>query len=127
MIAEPFTRAMCSTVNDGASCIVVTSAERAKDCRHAPVWVVGGAQENRSSFSFEPPTLRMMNSRERMVKVIEIVRQYRNDVPDLCPEAHRGIHTYDRTICRKVRDPKLSVATHPQTDGRHGFVLLGKD
>ncbi len=202
MIAEPFTRAMCSLVNDGASCIVVTSAERAKDCRHDPIWVLGGAMENRATSYFEAPTLDMMNSRDKMLrgfqragirhedtdivmcydhfahgpivqmetlgfckpgegghyvpevmgldskhpicpdggnlsyshnmipynfKQIEIVRQFRNDVPDLCPEGHKGIHTYDRRICRKVRDPKLAVGAGPMTEGRHGFVLLAKD
>lgn len=52
MIADPFTQPMCSLVNDGASCIVVTSADRARDCRNAPVWVLGGAFETRSNSYF---------------------------------------------------------------------------
>lgn len=202
MIADPFTQPMCSLVNDGASCIVVTSAERARDCRQAPVWVLGGAFETRSNSYFEAPSLGMMDSRPRMVdgfaragvrhddvdivmcydhfahgpimqfealgfcepgdgasyvpaamqidgahpgsldggnlayshngvpynfKPIEIVRQFRGDTPDLCPGWREGIHTYDRAICRRVRDPGLAVGCAPMTDGRHGFALLAKD
>jgi len=202
MVADPFTVPMCSLVNDGASCLIVTSAARARDCRHAPVWLLGGASETRSNSYFEAPSLGMMESRPKMVeafrragvehddtdivmcydhfahgpilqletlgfcpvgeggryvpevmgldgphpicpdggnlayshpmvpynfKQIEIVRQFRNDVPDLCPGAADGIHTYDRSICRKVRDPKLAVACGPLTDGRHAFALLAKD
>jgi len=60
-------------------------------------------------------------------KQIEIVRQFRNTVHDRCPDADRGIHTYDRSMCRKVREPKLAVGCGPLTDGRHAFTLLAKD
>ncbi|MBO9695346.1 MAG: thiolase family protein [Sphingopyxis sp.] len=202
MIADPFTQPMCSLVNDGASCIVVTSAERARDCRNAPVWLLGGAFETRSNSYFEAPSLGMMESRPRMIdgfaragvvhddvdivmcydhfahgpiiqfetlgfcapgeggdyvpmamqvdgahpgsldggnlayshngvpynfKPIEIVRQFRGDTPDLCPGWREGIHTYDRNLCRKVRDPRLAIGCAPMTDGRHGFAILAKD
>jgi len=202
MVADPFTLPMCSLVNDGANCIVVTSAERARDCRQAPVWVLGGAMRYQGNSYFEAPSLALMEGREQLMdgfrragvrhedtdivmcydhfahgpimqmetlgfcapgeggeyvpevmgldakhpvcpdggnlsyshnmipynfKPIEIVRQFRNDVPDLCPDAARGVHTYDRRICRKVREPKLAVACGPQTEGRHSFVLLAKD
>ncbi|HUS62855.1 MAG TPA: hypothetical protein VMY34_11700, partial [Acidimicrobiales bacterium] len=60
------------------------------------------------------------------LRIIEAVRQFRNDVPDLCPEAHLGVHTYDRAICRKVRDPKLAVACGPFT-GAFSMSILAKD
>lgn len=202
MIAEPLTQPMCSLVNDGASCLVVTSAERARDCRHAPVWVLGGASATYGNSYFEAPSLHRLQSRDLMLdgfrragvthddtdivmcydhfahgpimqmealgfcevgeggaytpavmgldgahpicpdggnlayshpgnpfnfKQIEIVQQFRNHVPDLCPGWRAGVHTYDRAICRKVRDPKLAVGCGPLTDGRHAFVLLAKD
>jgi acetyl-CoA acetyltransferase len=202
MIAEPFTQPMCSLVNDGGSCIVVTSAERARDCRHPPVWVIGGAAESHGNSYYEAPSLRMMQSRPVMLdgfaragvrhdetdivmcydhfahgpmlqmealgfcavgeggryapevmgldsahpvcpdggnlayshnmvpynfKQIEIVKQFRNEVEDLCPGWREGVHTYDRSICRKVRDPKLAVGCGPLTDARHAFTLLAKD
>lgn len=202
MIADPFTRPMCSLVNDGASCIVVASAERARDTRHAPVWVIGGSGQTRGNTYFEAPSLHMRAARSGMLaaferagvrhddidivmcydhfaygplyqfevlgfchfgeggayatevmgldgkhpvcpdggnlayshfglpdnfKQIEIVRQFRNDVADLCPDAASGAHTYDRRVCRKVRDPKLAVGCGAMTDGRHSITLLAKD
>jgi len=202
MIADPLTQPMCSIVNDGASCIVVTSAERAKDCRHDPVWVIGGACETHGNSYFEAPSLRMLGTRDLMIdgfrragvrhddvdivmcydhfahgpivqfetlgfcepgeggdyvpqairpdgvhpssmdggnmayshnmipynfKQIEVVKQMRNVVEDLCPGWREGVHTYDRSICRKVRDPKLSVGCGPLTDARHAFTILAKD
>ncbi len=202
MVATPFTVPMCSLVNDGASCIVVAGKDRAKDCRYAPVWVVGGAYETRGNSYFEAPSLHIMEGRGRMVeafqragvrhddvdmvmcydhfahgpimqmealgfceigdggryvpevmgldgahpicpdggnlayshpmipynfKQIEIVNQFRNNVIDLCPGAKDGHHTYDRTMCRKVRDAKLSVGCGPLTDGRHAFTILARD
>jgi acetyl-CoA acetyltransferase len=202
MVADPFTLPMCSLVNDGASCVVVAGAERARDCRQAPVWVLGGAMRYQGNSYFEAPSLALMEGREQLIdgfrragirhddtdivmcydhfahgpilqletlgfcvpgeggsyvpevmgldakhpicpdggnlsyshnmipynfKPIEIVRQFRGDVPDLCPGWERGEHTYDRRLCRKVRDAKLAVACGPQTEARHSFVLLAKD
>src|SRR5947207_11069251 len=64
MIADPLTVPMCSLVNDGASCIVVTGAERARDCRRAPVWVLGGAMRYQGNSYFEAPSLALMEGRE---------------------------------------------------------------
>jgi acetyl-CoA acetyltransferase len=202
MIADPLTQPMCSLVNDGGSCIVVTSAERARDCRHPPVWVLGGAAETHGNSYYEAPSLRLLESRKIMVdgfaragirhddtdivmcydhfahgpimqfealgfceageggayvpgtigldgkhpssldggnlayshnmipynfKQIEVVKQFRNLVEDLCPGWARGEHTYDRSLCRKVRDPKLAVGCGPLTDARHAFTILAKD
>ena len=201
MVADPFTLLMCSIVNDGGNCVVVTSAERAKDCKHEPIWVLSGAMESRYKAYFEAPTLEMLDSRTRMLggferagvrhddvdivmvydhfasaivmqfealgfcevgeggpfvianvglddpfpvcpdggnqsyshpgnpynfKIIEAVRQMRNEVKDLCPDWAKGVHTYDRGICRKIRDPKIAAACGPLT-GRHSFALLAKD
>jgi acetyl-CoA acetyltransferase len=202
MIADPLTQPMCSLVNDGASCLVVTGRARARDCRHAPVWVIGGAYETVGNSYFEAPSLHLLEGRPRMVeafaragvrhddtdiimsydhfahgpimqvetlgfcetgeggrwlpevmdldgkhplcvdggnlayshngipynfKQIEIVKQFRGEVEDLCPAWRAGVHTYDRRICRAVREPKLAVGCGPLTDGRHAFTLLAKD
>jgi acetyl-CoA acetyltransferase len=42
-IAEPLHKLECCLVTDGAGAIVVTSAERARDLRRPPVWVLGAA------------------------------------------------------------------------------------
>jgi acetyl-CoA acetyltransferase len=41
MIAYPFTLLMCCLVTDGGGAIILTSAERAKDFPHKPVYVLG--------------------------------------------------------------------------------------
>jgi acetyl-CoA acetyltransferase len=43
-IAEPFRLFDCCQENDGGAVILVTSAERARDCRQRPVYVMAGAQ-----------------------------------------------------------------------------------
>jgi acetyl-CoA acetyltransferase len=200
MIADPFTLLMCSLVNDGGSCVVVTTAERARDCRHQPVWLLGGAMEQRYTSYYEVPTLKPLQTRRRMLsaferagidhasvdqvslydhfasgiimelealgfcqpgeggpfvleqagfdglplstdggclahshpsnpynmKIIESVRQLRNQVRDLCPGSERGVHTYDRTICRKVRQPRVAVVAGPMT-GVFSCALLAVD
>jgi acetyl-CoA acetyltransferase len=200
-VADPFTLLMCSLVNDGGSCVIVTSAERAKDCRQAPVWVLAGGIDCYYTSYYEPPTLAPLQSRPRMLraferagvrhddvdlvttydhfasgvimeyeacgfcevgdggpfvlgniglddrfpvspdggclgyshpmnpynfKIIEVVRQFRNQVPDRCPGWADGEHTYDRSLCRKVREPRLAVACGPMT-GTFSMALLAKD
>ena len=200
MVADPFTLLMCSLVNDGGSCVIVTTAERARDCRHQPVWVLGGAMEQRYTSYYEVPTLEPLLTRPRMLrafqragvrhdevdqvslydhfasgiimelealgfcevgeggpfvaeqagfgglplstdggclahshpgnpynmKIVESVRQLRNQVRDLCPDCDRGVHTYDRAVCRKVRQPRVAVVAGPMT-GVFSCVLLGVD
>lgn len=44
IICEPLHLLDCSIDNDGGYAIVVASEDVAKDCRHAPVWVLGAAE-----------------------------------------------------------------------------------
>lgn len=41
MMADPLTKLHCCIRSDGGGAVVVTSAERARDCARAPVWVLG--------------------------------------------------------------------------------------
>jgi acetyl-CoA acetyltransferase len=44
MVADPLHVLDCSLVSDGGAAIVVTSAERARDCARAPVWLLGAGE-----------------------------------------------------------------------------------
>jgi acetyl-CoA acetyltransferase len=200
-IADPLTLLMCSLVNDGGNAIIMTSGDRAKDCGKPPVWVLGGAQEQRFRTWYDVPTLEILQSRHRMMNAfqdagvthdevdlvsvydhfvngiimeleamgfcdlgdggpfvaerggferglpiatdggclsyshavnpynlrpIEAVRQLRNEVEDLCPRSAMGEHTYDRSLCRKVRDPRIAAVAGPMT-GVFSMCLLGVD
>ena len=41
MIADPFTKLQCCIRSDGGGAVVVTAADRARDLRRRPVWVLG--------------------------------------------------------------------------------------
>jgi acetyl-CoA C-acetyltransferase len=43
-ICEPLHLFDCSIDNDGCYAVVLASAERAKDCKKKPIWVLGGAE-----------------------------------------------------------------------------------
>jgi acetyl-CoA acetyltransferase len=44
MIADPFTKLHCCIRSDGGAAVVMVSAERAKDLRSKPVWVLGSGE-----------------------------------------------------------------------------------
>jgi acetyl-CoA acetyltransferase len=44
LIADPFRLFDCCQENDGGAVILVTSAERARDCKQKPVYIMAGAQ-----------------------------------------------------------------------------------
>ena len=41
MICDPFTKLQCCIRSDGGGAVVLASAERARDCAKAPVWILG--------------------------------------------------------------------------------------
>ena len=56
---EPLRLFDCCQNNDGAACIIVTSAERAKDCKQKPVYISGfqGVHAGRQRHNFTLPGL----------------------------------------------------------------------
>jgi len=44
MIADPFTKLHCCIRSDGGAAVVLVNADRAKDLRSRPVWVLGSAE-----------------------------------------------------------------------------------
>ena len=45
MIADPFTKLQCCIRSDGGAAVVMVSEERARDLAHAPVWILGSAEQ----------------------------------------------------------------------------------
>jgi acetyl-CoA acetyltransferase len=60
IIASPLHRLECSLVAEGACAIVMTTAERARDLRQAPVAVLGGGMEFWAGAYANPPLYRDM-------------------------------------------------------------------
>ena len=48
-IAEPFRRADCCLVSDGARAFIVTTADRARSLKHAPVYISGWGQHHHTA------------------------------------------------------------------------------
>ena len=48
-VVEPFRRFDCCLISDGGRALVVTTAERARDLKHLPVYIMGLGQHNPSS------------------------------------------------------------------------------
>ncbi|MDG2308409.1 MAG: acetyl-CoA acetyltransferase [Candidatus Binatia bacterium] len=55
MIASPFNLLDCCLVTDGGGALVVTSAERAKDSKHAPVYVLGTGEATHHNLISQMP------------------------------------------------------------------------
>jgi acetyl-CoA acetyltransferase len=49
-VCEPLHLLDCSIDNDGGYAVVIASAERARDCRRKPVWILGGAEAYYTDF-----------------------------------------------------------------------------
>jgi acetyl-CoA acetyltransferase len=45
MISDPLHLLDCCLVNDGAGALIITHSDRARDCRHAPIRILGGAED----------------------------------------------------------------------------------
>lgn len=58
-----------------------------------------------------------------MLRAIEVVRQLRGEVKDLCPGWERGEHTFDPTLCRKIRNPKLGFTSNPGSPTLQGSMM----
>ena len=61
-------------------------------------------------------------------RYIEAVRQLRGEAKDLCPDWAKGIHTYEPTVCRMVRDARLAfVSSSGSATIMGGMLVLARD
>lgn len=86
-VIEPLRLLDCAVVNDGAVCVIVTSAERAKDLRKKPVYIAGmdGLHAGRDEFVFAPPGMGVWQQPDsgaagRALKVYERAGVSRSDL-----------------------------------------------
>lgn len=66
-VVEPLRLFDCCIVSDGAAVVLVTAADRARDCAKPPVWISGmqGMRAGRDEFIFAPPGLGINQQRHR--------------------------------------------------------------
>lgn len=93
-IVEPLRRADFAIMSDGAACVLVTTAERARDLRQAPVLVKGmqGLRAGREEFIFARPGLGAWQQR-RLVFHGEDHPAYR--MAEVAPADIDGLYVYD--------------------------------
>ena len=80
-VAEPFRLLDCCPVTDGAAAVIITSAERARDLKQPPVYILGlGQGFTHSDLPYTPTmtTVAMRGSSQRAYAMAE-----------LGPERHR--------------------------------------
>lgn len=63
-IAWPFRQLDCCLVTDAGGAVVVTTVERARDCRKAPVWVLGAAESHDHGMISQMPDLTRLVAEE---------------------------------------------------------------
>ncbi|MER7006068.1 thiolase family protein [Dactylosporangium sp. NPDC000555] len=65
------------------------------------------------------------NGKPSLYRVIEGVRQLRNEVPDRCPNWADGEHSHTDGVCRAVRDARTAFVTNPgPPTGGGAFAVL---
>jgi len=96
MVVDPLHLYDCCLITDGAACVLVTTAERARDLKAQPVYVAGmqGVRSGREEFIFAPRGLGMAQqttapaaARERDTEVYRMAGIDRDAV--------NGLYTYD--------------------------------
>ena len=96
MVIDPLHLFDCSIVTDGAACVLVTSAERARDLKQKAVHVAGmqGIRSGREEFIFAPPGLGIhQQSTARVTPRERDLDVYR--MAGIDRDAVQGLYTYD--------------------------------
>lgn len=72
LISEPLHLLDCCLVTDGAGAVVITSAERARDCKTSPVWVLGHGEAHTHSLISSMPDLTVTTAKESGKRAFEM-------------------------------------------------------
>jgi acetyl-CoA acetyltransferase len=90
LIVEPLRRPDCCLVNDGAVCIILTTSDRAADCRKAPIYIAGFGEDD----DFDQheliwtPDFGYAGTRATANQAFEMAGLTRDDVDLLCVYDH---------------------------------------
>lgn len=79
-VVEPFSRLDCSLNTDGAGAVVVTSAERAKDLKQRPVFVMGFGQKNNTRGWYHGENMTKLGGKESAATAFHMAGITPNDV-----------------------------------------------
>ena len=79
-VAWPFHLPACCLVTDSGASIIVTTAERARSCKKAPVWVLGAAEAHDQNMISQMPSLTSIIARESGPKSMERAGISHNDI-----------------------------------------------
>ncbi len=79
-VVEPFSRLDCSLNTDGAGAVVVTSAERAKDLKQKPVFVMGFGQKNNTRGWYHGENMTKLGGKESAATAFRMAGITPNDV-----------------------------------------------
>lgn len=62
-----------------------------------------------------------------LYRVVEAVRQLRDEVDDQCPDAADGVHTHDPALCRHVANAQLALCGNPGSPtGTANFMVIAR-
>ena len=79
-VSWPFHLLDCCLVTDSGAAILVTTAERARSCRKAPVWVLGAAESHDHNMISMMPSMTSLIARETGPKALERAGITHNDI-----------------------------------------------
>lgn len=79
-ISEPLHLLDCCLVTDGAGAVIMTSAERARDCRTRPIWILGHGEAHSHTLISNMPDLTVTTAKESGQRAFEMAGVTHDDI-----------------------------------------------